>query len=340
MRTGCVLHHKYFNGVADAVLAEKYKSLVLEHFQSFAMFGIGNVGLITSVVGDESKYNWNNVDKIVQFANDNNIDISYSSVISGLINGYPDSFKKLSALDRYDALKKHVKIVISRYSGKVSSFKLVNEIIRLEDDNFLGTGRNKSEVVKDIFEWAVGEYSAGRYMLNEHIPFHNVDLFNKFTSFILRLLDKGARLDLIGIEGHFGYHPRSFCIDSHQDVTCQLSKLFEKFSLPICITEFDLSYRNHISEPYPGSEINPEKPFVCDGFKYSCWYEYQSFAYKNFIEVCKKLRLVDSVYFWQIVDDPTITWERPGCGIWDHFLEPKKYMRDVIEMLKKDNASV
>lgn len=335
VKTGCVLHHKYFNGVADAVLAEKYKSITLEHFQSFAMFGTGNVGFITSVVGDESKYNWDNVDKIVQFANDNNIDINYNNVVSGLLNCYPDSFKKLSASQKYDALKRHVKIVISRYSGKVSSFKLINEIVRTGDDDFLGTGKKKNKVVKDIFMWAVDEYNDGKYMLNEHIPFSNEDLFNKFMSFVSLLLNEGVRLDVMGIEGHSGYHPRSFCIDSDQNITYQLNKLYESLGLQISITEFDLSYRNHISEPYLGSEIDPEKPFVCDGVKYSCWHEYQAFAYKHFIEVCEKLHFVESLHFWQIVDDPTITWERPGCGIWDRFLEPKEYMCDVIKILEK-----
>lgn len=335
MKIGTILHHKYFNGVAEKDLAVKYKEKALEYFKNFGMFATGIPKMITTSLGDVDSYNWNNVDKIIDFGLENDVDIHFNTVFTGRLEFFPDSFQHLSADEKYKALERHVKLIVSRYSGKVSFFKLVNELVLDEDNNFLGTGRKKIDLIADVFKWATDVYPNGKYMFNQHFSFDISDVrVVKVLEQVNTLTALGARIDLFGLQGHVGYQKPFFALPHNDNIVKLLSFIYNTIQIPISITEFDLSYRNHVSTPYTGSEINPEDTFDYNGNEYRNWYDYQAYAYENIVQICDKLFFMDSLYFWMFVDDDTLVNDRVGCGLLDSHFEPKQYMVPFLKRIK------
>ena len=53
------------------------------------------------------------------------------------------------------------------------------------------------------------------------------------------------------------------------------------------------------------------------------------------IKFCK-LPFIDSLYFWMLADDESLTNERVGCGLYDSLLQPKDYMFKFLKQLEND----
>lgn len=331
MKIGTILHHKYFNGVVDKATSIKYKEVALEYFTSFGMYGTGIFGMVAKGPNIDKDYDWRNTDLLVDFATDNKLNIHYNTIITGHIDVFPDWYKELSSVEKNLALEKHVRAVVNRYKGKVAFFKLVNEVVREPDVDYLGTGRRKAEVISDIFNWAVEEYPEGRYMLNEYGCLIREDLREQFLALIDEVKELGGRIDIIGEQAHSGYNPRPFYLPPDDVLNNSLDEIHNSVGLPIMITEFDIGSKNG---DYEGGSIDPTLPVECDGISYPTWYDYQAFAYVHFKDICEKKGYVEDFYYWSFNDDPTITWERNGCGLLNHNLEPKENMSIVLDEVR------
>lgn len=328
MKVGTILHHKYFNGVAPQEAAEKYRQMALNSFKSFGMHGTGIFGMIAKGPDIEKDYEWQNIDHLVDFANNNKLSLHFNAVITGHLNVYPDWYKAFSSKEKLIALEAHVRAVISRYKNDISFFKLVNEVVREPSQNFLGCGVEKQSLIKRIFDWAVDEYPDGRYMINEYGSLIDEDIRRKYIQLIQDLRSQGTRIDIVGEQGHSGYKPRPFQLPTDNELNAALDELYMGIKTPIMITEFDMSPKNG---DYPGGEIDPQKALKVDGKHYSNWFEYQGYAYKHILDICESKDYVETVYFWSFADDPVITWERSSCGLLNSDLEEKNYMKTVFQ---------
>jgi endo-1,4-beta-xylanase len=335
MTVGTILNHKYFNGVVSQEISDKYKDIALKYFSNFGMYATGIFGMIAKGPNIETDYDWRNTDLLVNFATENNLNIHFNTVITGHLDAFPDWYKELDSKDKYLALEKHVRAVINRYKGRVSYFKLVNEMVREPGDNFLGTGRDKVKVIADIFKWAVDEYPEGRYMLNEYGCLIREDIREPFLKLVDDIKELGGRIDIIGEQAHSGYQPRPFYLPPDDLLSDSLDEIYDSTRLPIMITEFDMGPKNG---EYEGGSIDPHQSVKCDTVTYSTWYEYQGFAYKHFMELCQRKGYIESFYYWNLVDDPSMTWERDECGLFNQMLKPKVYMYDLLMRLEKENG--
>lgn len=325
MKLGTIVLAKYFNGVAPTDESEKYQKNLIGNFSEAGMFAFGQMPFIAKGPDPQKDYDWRNTDALVNFGQTNKIEILYNTVINSHDNSFPDWYKQLSAHEKVSALKRHVKAVISRYKGQIKVFKLVNEAFRYPEPNFFGTGEDRSKLIADIFHWAKEEYSEGVFMLNDHIPLLKEDeLRPQYLDLIRKVLALGAPVDVIGIEGHLGYRPKPFQLPPDEFIHLALDEIHEASQLPVHVTEFDLSYDNGRTKPYPGSQIDPNLPFVSDAGDFPSWFAYQDYAYKHFKEICEQKRYVSDLVFWGFYDkDYTVALERPGIGFFDANFNPK-----------------
>jgi GH35 family endo-1,4-beta-xylanase len=328
MKIGTMLHHRYFNGVAGGKEAEEYRTKVTEYFQNFGMRGSGIIKMVLPEEPGKHPYRWETVDKMIVFCNQNNLDIHYNSVLASNLESYPEWYLNLSESERLKALERHVRSVVARYRGKVSFFKLVNEPLLGENDNYLGTGMKSRLLIAKIFEWARDEYSDGLYMLNEHGAIFRDEKREKLIDLFKSLKSKEL-VDILGLEGHMGYWPRYFALPEEGDISSALTEIREAVELPIYITEFDLSWNNNVHSDNPHTKIDPTKPIEIDGISYPTWFDYQAFAYSKFIDICKNLGFIDHLYFWSFNDRDS--WERPDTGLFTPELSIRKGFEEVLE---------
>ncbi len=333
MKTGTILHHKYFNDVASQNISSKYKEMALEYFNNFGMYGTGIFGMIAKGPNIEIEYDWKNVDLLVDFAKENGVCIHFNTVITGRLDVFPEWYKELDSDKKYQALENHVRAVINRYKGKVSFFKLVNEIVKEDEENFLGTEMKKTDVIADIFKWAIDEYPEGRYMINEYGCLIREEIRKPFLILVDNIKKLGGRIDIIGEQAHSGYYPRPFFLPTTESLNRVLDEIHDSAKLPLIITEFDIGPKNG---DYEGGSINPEQEVVCDGISYPTWYEYQGYSYRLFKELCTEKGYVEELYFWNMIDDKSMTWERNGTGLFDENIDLKKHMLELLKELKKE----
>lgn len=336
MYTGTILHHKYYNGVIKGEAATHYTEVAHRYFGHFGMFGTGMFSMIAKGPDIQKDYEWRNTDLLIESALANGSHIHFNTVITGHLDVFPEWYKQLSPEEKLYALESHVRAVINRYKNKISFFKLVNEATRESDEQYLGTNLTKTDLIANIFKWAVDAYPEGKYMLNEYGCLINHEIREKFLRLVDEVKTLGGRIDIIGEQAHSGYLPRPFYLPPDEVIINALDELHKRTELPIVITEFDLSHKNG---DYAGGEIAPNLPVECDGVKYNSWYDYQAFAYTHFQKLCQSLGYVEGMFYWSMADDPTITWERPGCGLFTEQLKPKEGLKTLLVELESQKTT-
>lgn len=319
MKTGSILHHKYFNGVVKGKRQDTYQKVVLKLFDRYGMFGSGMMKFVTRHGLDAALYQLSDADCLVEFCRQNRLDIHYNTVLTGRINAMPDSYKLLSRNEKIEFLETYVRYIVDRYRGKVSFYKLVNEITNEPEEDYLGTGFAKGELLAKVFRWATDTYPEGKYMINEHAVIIREEVRKAFLRIVNGILDQGSRIDLIGLQGHMGYFPRFTFLPPDDYVIDSLTKVKQEFQLPIFITEFDVN-----------SGQVTDQQVECDGKVYPDWYAYQKYAYCHFPKLLEKSGLVEEFYYWSLVDDPELVGEKSDVGLFTKDFESKGYMERVL----------
>jgi GH35 family endo-1,4-beta-xylanase len=328
MKLGTIVKLKYFNGVADQTITQKYQQNLIKYFSEVGMYAFGQMPFVAQNGPDPNKdYKWENIDSLIKFAQENTLSVHYNSVIMNYGDNFPEWYKKLNPNEKKRALKQHVKGIVNRYKGKISWYKLVNEVLQSEDDNFLGTNENKIDLIAKMFQWAKEEDKESTFIINEFGTFVRDDLKNGYVGMINKILQAGGPIDAIGIEGHLG-HPsvnkniKPFRLPANETIGNTLDEIYNLTKLPIYITEFDLSYDNSCGKPYLGSKVDPSRSFSDDGKVFNNWFEYQAFSYKRFCNLCSKKDYVENLTFWGFYDEDE-SWERKGTGFFDKTFKPK-----------------
>lgn len=338
MDIGTVALSKYFNGGASIDESTRYQRTLAENFDVVGMFAFGQMPFFTQKGPDpDTDYDWSTIDRFVGFGDKYNVKLHYNTVINHA-ESVPDWFNNLSPSQKTAAFERHVRAVIRRYKDKFAVYKLVNEVYYVEEENYLGTNQKRVDLITKIFQWAKDEYSEGVYMLNDHIPFLDKDaeLRPKYVDLIKRLKDKGAPIDIIGVQGHLGYRPIAFQLPPDEATVKTLHEIHEAGKLPIYITEFEISYRNcKEGRHFPGCEMDPTQPFTDqNGKKFANWFEYQAYAYKHFYDLVAKEKYIKGLIYWGFYDKDfdTNPHERPGVGFFNDHFQPKPVYNAMLDI--------
>ncbi len=337
MEIGTIVQAKYFNGVANLEDTRKYRSKLIESFRHIGMLAFGQMTFIAKHGSDPAKdYDWKNIDCLLEFAEKHKIEVHYNTVINSHKNSFPNWYYELSAVDKKHALERHIKAVVGRYKNRIGFYKLVNESNPYDEEKFLGTNETKTSLIVQMFQWAKEAYPEGIFLLNDHFPFLQHDeIRSKFINLVKKVKQVGGQIDAIGIEAHLGYRPLPFQIPSDENFNTTLDDVYNSISIPIYITEFDISYDNAPVKSYPGSKIDPQLPFVVNQIPYKNWFEYQAFAYKHFYELCKSKDYIKGLYFWGFTDKDWLQCERPSVGFFDENFIDKPVLKEMQDILNE-----
>ncbi|MGH2317812.1 endo-1,4-beta-xylanase [Planococcus sp. SE5232] len=293
---GAAVEPFQLEGKSGEVLKHHYNSIVAE-----------NVMKPISIQPEEGKFNFEEADKIVKFAKENNMEVRFHTLIwhSQVPEWFflDDNGKPM--VDETDAKKreknkkivlkrveKHVKEIVKRYKNDIDSWDVVNETI---DD---GGGLRESQwyqltgtdYIKVAFETArrYAGKDAKLYIndYNTEVEPKRTDLYN----LVKDLLADGVPIDGVGHQGHI-----QLGWPSLQETEDSIN-MFASLGLDNQITELDISLYGWPPRPaYPTYGEIPEDRFQA-----------QAERYNDLFELYERLDdKISSVTFWGIADDHT-----------------------------------
>ncbi|KKK36303.1 1,4-beta-xylanase [Mesobacillus campisalis] len=297
---GAAIEPHQLEGISGEVLKRHYNSIVAE-----------NVMKPINIQPEEGKFNFEEADKIVKFARENDMDLRFHTLIWH--SQVPDWFfldkEGNKMVDETDPKKReknkklllkrvetHVKTIVKRYKDDVDSWDVVNEVI----DDYAPNGKGLREspwyqitgtdYIKVAFETAdrfVGK-DAKLYIndYNTEVEVKRDHLYN----LVKDLLDQGVPIDGVGHQAH---------IQLGWPSLQQMEDSFNKFAslgLDNQVTELDVSLYGWPPRPaYPTYDAIPESEF-----------DRQAERYDQIFELYERLGdKISSVTFWGIADNHT-----------------------------------
>ncbi|UOR11429.1 endo-1,4-beta-xylanase [Halobacillus amylolyticus] len=297
---GAAVEPYQLDGVQGEMLKRHYSSIVAE-----------NVMKPISIQPEEGQFNFEEADKIVQFAKENDMDLRFHNLVWH--SQVPDWFfmdkKGNPMVDETDPkqrekneklllkrLEKHIKTVVKRYKDEVDAWDVVNEVIDENASNDRGLRESPwylitgTDYIKTAFETA-RKYAGEDAKL--YINDFNTEVTPKrdyLYDLVKDLLEQGVPIDGVGHQAHI-----QLGWPSIENIRESIN-MFASLGLDNQITELDVSiYGWPPSGKYKSYEEIPDWVLEAQGERYN-----------NLFELYEDLDdKISNVTFWGIADNHT-----------------------------------
>lgn len=222
---GATLPNGIFSGKAPADDVAKFNEIFTTHFNA----GVTEVAFKWHDMEKErGNVNYGLVDRMLAWASQHDIPLRGHCIFWGIPNRVMDWQKALGDTELRQTIEHHAKSIGARYAGRFFEYDLNNEMIHADyyQDRF------GPDFPKQMALWVKSADP------NAVLYFNDYDILtgnrlDDYVKDIRRLLDIGAPMDGIGVQGHL--HGDSFDPAALQNALDVLSQ----FKLPIRITEFN-----------------------------------------------------------------------------------------------------
>ena len=195
-----------------------------------------NEGKWGSVEGSQGKYNWTALDKIHDFAKQNNIPFKQHNFVWG--SQQPSWIGGLSQADQKAAVEDWIKQFCTRYPD-TQMIDVLNEPPPHTTPPYLaalgGAGASGYDWVVTIFKWARQYCPSSILIVNDYNIIESAGDNNNMIKLVNAALKAGAPIDAIGSQSH--------ALTNASVATTQMyiDKLSSSTGLPVLISEFDLN---------------------------------------------------------------------------------------------------
>lgn len=197
-----------------------------------------------------------------------------------------------------EACKNRIIRDMTRYKGRVFEYDVMNE----PSHTFYLTDRVGDSINWLAFKWARQADSTAELYVNDY-NLIEWEEYGPFVKLVRKMLDNGAPIDGIGIQGHFGGSINT------NDVKRRLDSL-ATLGLPMRITEFDMDVNAQNVTP-----IN------------------QAIYYARMLRIAFSYPKITGFYFWGLIDGKV--W-RAGSGIFNINKEPKPAADSVYNLIHNE----
>ncbi|MCC5930733.1 MAG: endo-1,4-beta-xylanase [Cyclobacteriaceae bacterium] len=257
---------KFFIGTALNLsqIQQKNKeetTLILREFNSITAENIMKWALIHP---KPNEYQFGPVDEFVNFGKQNNMFVIghtllwHQQVPSWV---YQVSEEDTSLVDKetlYQRVKEHVDAVAGRYRGKIDGWDVLNEALEengsLRNSAFLKIAGE--EYIEKVFEYASLADPEAELYYNDYNMW-KPEKRDGAIRLIQNLLDKGIKVDGIGMQGHWALH-----YPSPQQIEESIVK-FSELGLKVMITELDITV---LPNPWDIQGADLDETFDADAF--------------------------------------------------------------------------
>lgn len=299
------------------------RALILEQFSSLTAENVMKAGPIHPEI---DRYHWEQADKIANFARENGLKLRGHALIWH--QQHPKWFFKDQNGDRitkdtlYARMRSHIHTVMERYKDVVYAWDVVNEAVA---DSTHKVYRESSpfyqiagkEYILKAFEFAKEADPDALLFYNDYNAVRP-NKVNRIYSLLEDLIQQGAPIDGVGIQGHWSiYEP------SREELTDALD-LYSSLDLEIQVTELDISIYRWEKHQRPLKE-GENKGFTNE------LEQKQIDQYQTIFEVFRDYKdVLTGVTFWNISDRYSWLDHYPVEGrknyplLFDTTLQPKK----------------
>lgn len=195
-----------------------------------------NEGKWGSVEGTQGKYNWTSLDKIHDFAKQNNIPFKQHNFVWG--SQQPSWIGGLSQADQKAAVEDWIKQFCTRYPD-TQMIDVLNEPPPHTTPPYLaalgGAGSSGYDWVVTIFKWARQYCPSSILIVNDYNIIEYASDNSNMIKLVTSALKAGAPIDAIGSQSH------ALQTASVSTTQMYLDKLATSTGLPVLISEFDLN---------------------------------------------------------------------------------------------------
>ncbi len=317
-------YQEYFDiGVAVGPnnLEGEQAELIKKHFNSLTAENVMKPGPIHP---EEDRYAWENADKIVEFAQANNMKVRGHTLCwhnqTGAWMLKDDQGNQVTKEVALARLKDHITQVVSRYKGKIYAWDVLNEAV--EDSDSTTIYRESlwyricgEEYISKVFQWAHEADPKALLVYNDYNA-TNPSKRDRIYTMLKKLLDEGVPLHAVGLQGHWNINE-----PTEQNLRDAIDK-YSSLGLKIQITELDVSiYMSRADTVDIG--FTPERE------------QKQINLYKMAFDVFRgKKDVINSVTFWNVSDRHSWRDRRDmKCYplLFDENLKPKKVYWEVVK---------
>jgi len=203
-----------------------------------------------------------------------------------------------TAEEAKEACKNRIIRDMTRYKGRVFEYDVMNE----PSHTFFLTNKIGDSINWLCFKWARQADSTAELFVNDY-NLIEWDEYQPFINLVRTMLDNGAPIDGIGLQGHFGGTINTNDVKRRLDALATLG-------LPMRITEFDMDVTAQKVTP-----IN------------------QAMYYARMLRIAFSYPKITGFYFWGLIDGKV--W-RAGSGIFNVNKEPKPAADSVYNLIHKE----
>ncbi|MHC4694107.1 MAG: endo-1,4-beta-xylanase [Planctomycetota bacterium] len=222
---GAAISSSAFSGRLNSEDQHRYKQVFLSNFNAAVT---ENALKWHAMEPRKGHVDYTIVDAILKWTEENNIPLRGHNLFWGVPGRVQNWQKKMDDKELREALRIRATTIARRYKGRFAEYDLNNEMIH---GNYyadrLGPG-----ITKQMTDWVKQVDPDARLYLNDYDILTGRQL-DKYIKHIRGLLDEGASIDGVGVQGHL--HGDSF---DPKALRHALDKLAAE-GLPVCITEFN-----------------------------------------------------------------------------------------------------
>ena len=273
----------------------RWKQAVLQKYYNYGVVEAFKWPYMESIKGSP---NYTTIDSVYAWANRVGWDVRAHTLLWGGSNSWqmPGWTLSLTGESLYDECEKHIRREVARYKGTIREYDVMNEPIH---ETWLATNAGDS-INWNCFKWADEADSTAKLFVNEY----NIIVWGSATDYINKIrqmLDNGAPIDGIGVQGHMEGTL------NWSDIKGKLDNM-ATLGLPIKVTEFDMKIKEqNISEQNMAS------------------------AYAMMMRICFSHPAVEGLIWWGFWEP---TW-REGSGIFTKEKTPKMAADTVFNLIHR-----
>ena len=272
----------------------------------------------------EGEFNWENADRIANFARANGIKLRGHCLMWHSQIGRWMTAEGTTKEQFYARMKNHIQAIVSRYKDVIYAWDVVNEAMS-DDANATDPYRQSAmyrlcgdEFIEKAFQYA---HEADPNALLFYNDYSTVDPHkrDRIYNMVKKMKAKGIPIDGIGMQAHYNiYYPSEARLDS-------AITLFKTVVKHIHITEFDIRVNEEMGG---GLSFSREGATVTDSVK-----QHLADQYARCFRVFRKHKdVIDCVTFWNLGDRDSWLGARNYPLPWDENYQPKlayEYIRDM-----------
>ena len=187
---------------------------------------------------------WNDAELVWNWANGNGIPMRGHSVFWGMDTATnsgemwdPDWVEALNDVDLENTAEERARDFASRWAGRIDQMDTNNEMWH---GNYY-SDRLGSSITKKMHDWILAENPNAELYVNDYNILNSTSNATSYRNFIQGLINGGAVVHGIGVQGHFSSPPSKALVDNTLGI-------LDDLGLPIFITEYDSSGSNETAK--------------------------------------------------------------------------------------------